>query len=429
MPEVKNEELEKPKSESEERQDDHERDPETERPERKRSFFQRNPAARWILFVVLIVIVIGGIMVWRYYAVRESTDDAQIDGHLTPLSARVSGIVTQVNVDDNQQVKAGDILVQLDPKDYEVALQRAQGDLQDAIATAQGAKTSVPITTISTGGSLETARANVAAAKKDVEAATARVNEAKANYDNVAKDLERARMLVQKDEISRQQYDAAVAGEQAAKASVDAAQAQLSAAESHVIQAQASVQTALTAPQQVQVSRTKLGSAEALVQVRQAQVNQAQLSLGYTSVRSPANGVVSNKTVEVGQVVSPGQPLASLIDIDNVWVTANFKEDQLRKMKVGQAVKIHVDAFDKDYDGCVDSFAGASGARFSLLPPENATGNYVKVVQRLPVKIVFVKGEDPQHMLRPGLSVVPTVLTDSMCSQQQQQQTTGGGPK
>ena len=429
MPEVKNEELEQTKAEREERHDDHERDPEAERPERKRSFFQRNPAARWILLVVLIVLVVGGIMVWRYYSVRESTDDAQIDGHLTPISARVSGIVTQVNVDDNQVVKAGDILVQLDPKDYEVALQRAQGDLQDADATAQGARTSVPITTISTGGSLDTARANVAAARKDVEAATARVNEAKANYDKVAKDLERARMLVQKDEISRQQYDAAVANEQAAKATVEAAQAEFSAAQSHVIQAQASVQTALTAPQQVQVSRTKLGSAEALVQVRQAQVNQAQLSLGYTSVRAPANGVVSNKTVEVGQVLSPGQPLASLIDIDNVWITADYKEDQLRKMRVGQLVKIHVDAFDKDYDGCVDSFAGASGARFSLLPPENATGNYVKVVQRLPVKITFVKGQDPQHMLRPGLSVVPTVLTDSMCSQQQREQTTGGGPK
>lgn len=194
---------------------------------------------------------------------------------------------------------------------------------------------------------------------------------------------------------------------------MDAAQAALAAAQSHVLEARAQVATALTAPQQVLVSRTRLGSAQALVQQRQAALNQAELNLGYTSVRAPANGVVSNKTVEVGEVVQPGQPLASLIDIDNVWVTANFKEDQLRKMKVGQKVKIHVDAYDRDYDGHVDSFAGASGARFSLLPPENATGNYVKVVQRLPVKIVFEKGQDPGHMLRPGLSVVPTVLTDS----------------
>lgn len=422
MPEVKNDELEtkeknrdaredEPRDDSRHDQDDH-HDPESDH-EHKRPFFQQHPSARWIILLLLIIVVVGGILVWRYYSVRESTDDAEIDGHLTPLSARVSGTVTSVNVDDNQQVKAGDVLVQLDPKDYQVALQRAQADLQDALATEAGAKSSVPITTISTGGSLDTARANLAAAKKEVDAATARVAEAQANYDRVSKDLERARMLVQKDEISRQQYDAAVASNESAKATVDAAQANLSASQSHVNQAIAQLQTAGTGPQQVLVSRTRVGSAQALVQLKQAAVNQAQLALDYTSVRAPANGVVSNKTVEVGQTVSPGQPLASLIDIDNVWITANFKEDQLRKMKVGQRVKIHVDAFDRDYDGHVDSFAGASGARFSLLPPENATGNYVKVVQRLPVKIVFEKNQDPEHMLRPGLSVVPTVLTDS----------------
>lgn len=411
MPEVKNEELEKPNETHE--HDDHHRDPEAERREPKRSFFQQHPIARWILLFGLIVLIVGGIFVWRYYAVRESTDDAEIDGHLTPVSARVSGTVIAVNVNDNQQVDKGYVLVQLDPRDYQVALEKAKGDLQDAIASEQGARTSVPITTISTGGSLDTARANLAAAQKDVDAASARVNEAQANYDKVAKDLERARMLVQKDEISRQQYDAAVAAEAAAKATVQAAQATLAASQSHVSQARAQVQTAQTAPQQVTVSRTRLGSAEALVQVRQASVNQAQLNLDYTSVKAPADGVISNKTVEVGQVVQPGQPLASLVDLDDVWVTANFKEDQLRKMTVCQRVKIHVDAYDRDYDGHVDSFAGASGARFSLLPPENATGNYVKVVQRLPVKIVFEPNQDPNHLLRPGLSVEPTVLTNS----------------
>ncbi|ABF42096.1 secretion protein HlyD [Candidatus Koribacter versatilis Ellin345] len=409
MPEVKNQELEKPKSA---REEEH-HDPETERPERPRSFFQRNPAARWIFLLVLIALIVGAVFVWRYYTVRESTDDAQIDGHLTPISSRVSGTVVTLNVTDNQVVNAGDLIVQLDPKDYEVALSRVKADLGDAIATAEGARTSVPITTISTGGSLDTAKANLAASKKDVDAASARVVEAQANYDKLSKDLERAKMLVQKDEISRQQYDSAVAAEQAAKATVDAAQAQFAASQSHVAQAQAQLQTAGTAPQQVLVSRSRVGSAEAQVQRQQAAVNQAQLNLGYTAVRAPANGIISNRTVEVGQTVSPGQPLAALIDLDDVWVTANFKEDQLKKMKIGQKVKIHVDAFDKDFDGHLDSFAGASGARFSLLPPENATGNYVKVVQRLPVKIVFEKGQDPQHMLRPGLSVVPTVLTDS----------------
>lgn len=410
MPEVKNNEEIENKNEA---RDENRHDPESERPERKASFFEQHPAARWVFLAGLIVVIVGGLFVWRYYSVRESTDDAQIDGHLAPISARVSGIVTQVNVDDNQVVKEGDILVQLDPKDYEVALEHAKADMQDAIAVEQGARTTVPITHITTGGSLDTARANLIAAQKDVDAANARVSEAQANYNKVAKDLDRARMLVEKDEVSRQQYDAAFANEEAAKATVDAAQAALAAAQSHVLEARAQVATALTAPQQVLVSRTRLGSAQALVQQRQAALNQAELNLGYTSVRAPANGVVSNKTVEVGEVVQPGQPLASLIDIDNVWVTANFKEDQLRKMKVGQKVKIHVDAYDRDYDGHVDSFAGASGARFSLLPPENATGNYVKVVQRLPVKIVFEKGQDPGHMLRPGLSVVPTVLTDS----------------
>ena len=413
MPEVKSEELEKQNDTREKQREENHRDPEAERPERKRSFFQQHPAARWGFLFLLILLIVGGVFVWRHYAVRETTDDASIDGHLTPLSPRVNGTVIAVNVNDNQQVKTGDILVQLDPRDYQVALDRAQADLKDAAATAQGARTSVPITTISTGGSLDTARANVAASKKDVDAAEARVAEAKANYDKISKDLERARMLVQKDEISRQQYDAAVAAEQSAKSTVDASQANLAASKSKVEQAQAGLLTAGTAPQQVLVSRSRVGSAEALVQLKQSAVNQAQLNLDYTSVRAPGNGIVSNKTVEVGQTVSPGQPLASLIDIENVWVTANFKEDQLRKMKVGQKVKIHVDAFNRDYDGHVDSFAGASGARFSLLPPENATGNYVKVVQRLPVKIVFEPGQDSEHMLRPGLSVVPTVLTDS----------------
>lgn len=414
MPEVKNEEVEQKKDTREENQRDQSpRDPEADRPERKQSFFQQHPAARWAFLLVLIIVIVGGIFVWRYESVRETTDDAEIDGHLAPISARVGGIVTAVNVDDNQQVAAGFVLVQLDPKDYQVALERAEADLLDAIASQHGAETSVPITTQSTGGSLDAARANVAASRKDVDAATARIAEAQADYDKLSKDLERAKMLVQKDEISKQQYDAAVAAEEAAKATVAAAEANLAAAQSHVTQAIAQVQTAATAPQQVLVSRTRVGGAIAQVALKQAAVDQAKLNLDYTSVRAPANGVVSNKTVEVGQVVSPGQPLAALIDLDDVWVTANYKEDQLRKMKIGQKVKIHIDAFDKDYDGHVDSFAGASGARFSLLPPENATGNYVKVVQRLPVKIVFEKGQDPQHMLRPGLSVVPTVLTDS----------------
>lgn len=381
--------------------------------EGRQSYFKLHPAAKWVILIVAIIAIVGGIIVWTYYSVRETTDDAQIDGHITPISARVAGTVIEVRVRDNQYVKAGDVLVQLDPKDYEAALRRAEADLAEARATAQGARTSVPITNISTSGSLRVAQANLAVSQKEVDVANARLAEAEANFERVAKDLERYRALVVKEEVSRQQYDAVVANERAARATVDAARAAVASAQSHVHQAQAQLQTARTAPQQVQVSRMRLGSAEALVQRAEAAVMLAQLNLQYTTVKAPTNGTISNRTVEVGQVLQPGQSLAALVNLDDVWVTANFKEDQLRNMKVGQKVKIHVDAYDRAFDGHVDSFGGATGARFSLLPPENATGNYVKVVQRVPVKIVFEKGQDPGHILRPGLSVVPTVLTNS----------------
>ncbi len=379
----------------------------------KRSYFREHPEARWLLLVAAIVLVVAGIMVWSYYSVRETTDDAQIQGHITPISARVSGTVTDVNVRDNQPVKAGDILVKLDPTDYEAVLRRAQADLEDARATAQGARTNVPITQISTTSSIHAARAALASAQKEVDVAHARQAEAQANYDRASKDLERYRVLVEKEEVSRQQYDTALAAERAAQATVRAAEAAAASAQSHVLQAQAELQTTLTAPHQLQISKTRLGSAEALVQRAEAAVAIAELNLQYTVLKAAGNGTVSNKTVEVGQVIQPGQPLAALINLDDVWVIANFKENQLRHMKPGQRVKIHVDAYDHDFDGHVDSIGGATGARFSLLPPENATGNYVKVVQRVPVKIVFEKGQDPNHILRPGLSVVPTVLTNS----------------
>ncbi|HEX8926767.1 MAG TPA: HlyD family secretion protein, partial [Terriglobales bacterium] len=333
------------------------------------------------------------------------------DGHITPISSRVSGTVIKLNFDDNQYVQAGQILVQLDPKDYEVAIARAQADLADAESAARAAETNVPITHINTAGQLETAHASLAAAQKDVDAAHARLREAEANFVKVHKDLERIADLVKKDEVSRQQYDAAVAADASANATVDTARAQVAATESRVAQAKAAVNIAGTAPQQVAVTRSRFSSAQALVLMRRAALEQAQLNLQYTTVRAPANGVVSKRSVEVGQVISPGQPLAALVDLDNIYVTANFKETQLKSMKVGQSVTIKVDAYDRDLKGHVDSFGGATGARFSLLPPENATGNYVKVVQRVPVKIVFERGEDTEHKLRPGMSVVPTVLT------------------
>ena len=378
---------------------------------RSRSYLREHPAVKWGLLIGGIVLVVVLIVVWRYYAVRESTDDAQIDGHITPVSARVSGTVTLVNYQDNQFVEEGAVLVQLDPKDYELAVQHAEADLADAKASFLAAGTTVPITHTSTSNQLQNALAARNAAQKQVDAAMARTREAEANYVKVSKDLERMSDLVKRDEVSRQQYDSAVAAEQSMQATVDAARAAVAAAQAQVVQAEAMVRTAETAPQQVAVMRARAGAAEALVQRAEATLAQARLNLQYTTVRAPGAGIVSKRSAEVGQVVQAGQPLAALVLVRDIYVTANFKETELKNMRPGQKATIHVDAYDRDLKGHVDSMGGATGARFSLLPPENATGNYVKVVQRIPVKIVFEAGQDPQHLLRPGMSVEPTVIT------------------
>ncbi len=390
---------------------------EAEAEQARRGYFRQHPRAKWVVLLLLVVLVAVGIYVWRYYSVRESTDDAQIDGHIAPVSARVGGTVLRVYVDDNQYVEAGSVMVQLDPKDYQVALDRARAEYEDAVAAAAAARTGVPITSTTTASSLATARANLNAAEKEVDAARARQQEAEANYTKVSADLNRMKQLIAKDEISRQQYDAAIAAEQAAKATVDAARANVATAQSHVTQAEAQVESAATAPQQVSVTKARASAAEAAVQKAKASLEQAELNLQYTTVRAPFSGVVSKRSVEPGQVVSPGQPLFAVVNLEDIWVTANFKETQLQKMCPGQPATIHVDTFSRDYQGHVDSIGGATGARFSLLPPENATGNYVKVVQRIPVKIVFEKGQDPNHLLRPGMSVEPTVMVNQPCQQ------------
>ena len=379
----------------------------------RRSLFRKHPQAKRYIAIVAAALLLGAFLWWLHARVRESTDDAQIEGNVTPVAARVMGTVLQVNVNDNQQVQPGDILVELDPRDYQVAVQKAEADLADAQANASAAITGVPVSSATSKSDLAIAQANVAAAQKEVESAQARLAEAKANYAKIAADLKRFQQLVAKDEISRQQYDAAVANEQTARATVQAAEAAVATAQSHVLQARAQEQAAQTAPQQVSITRSKAGSAEALVKAREAALAQAKHNLDYATVRAAVAGVVTRKSVQPGQIVQPGQPLMALSPLQDVWVVANFKENQLRNMKVGQKVTIHVDAYDKDFDGHVDSIGGTTAARTSLLPPENATGNYVKVVQRVPVKIVFDKGQDPNHELLPGMSVVPTVLTNS----------------
>ena len=382
------------------------------RRDRARSYFRQHPQAKWWLLALLIIAVVAGLLVWHYYSIRESTDDAQIDGHIAPVSPRVTGTAVNVYVDDNVYVKAGDLLVQLDPKDYQVAVSRAEAELADAEANARAAGTGVPVTSTSTSSNLRTAEANLSAAQKEVDAAQARLRDAQAQHNLAVQDLARFKQLVVKEEIPQQRYDTAVTAEQQAAAAVDSAQAGVQMAQSHVQQAEAQVAAARTAPQQVAITRSRAGAAEAQVQKYRSALEQAQLNLQYTTVRAPVSGIVSKRSVEPGQTVQPGQPLFAIVMIDDLWVTANYKETQLRDMHPGQPAKISVDAFGgKKYQGHVDSIGGATGARFSLLPPENATGNFVKVVQRIPVKIVFDKGQDPEHQLRPGMSVEPTVIT------------------
>jgi membrane fusion protein (multidrug efflux system) len=382
----------------------------TARGGRAQGYFRAHPRAKWVLLAIILIVVGVGYAVWSYYASRESTDDAQIDGHIVPISARVGGTVEKVNVDDNQYVEAGTVLVQLDPTDYQVAVDRARAELQDAMASLQAARTGVPLAHTTTSSTLSNAQASLRAAQQEVTASQARLREAEAQDKLAADDVRRLAQLVKKDESPQQRYDTAVTTEQQAAASVDAARAAVSNAQSHVAQAEAMVQGAQTVPQQLAITRAKAGSAEANVARLQATLQQAELHLQYTVIRAPNTGIVSKKTVEPGEVIQPGQPVLALVNLEDVWVTADFKETQLKNMRPGQPAQIEVDAYGRNYKGHVDSIGGATGARFSLLPPENATGNYVKVVQRVPVKIVFEKGQDPQHLLRPGMSVVPTVL-------------------
>jgi len=378
---------------------------------RAQSYFRAHPRAKWVLLIILLALVVGGYFVWSYYASRESTDDAQIDAHIAPISARIGGTVEKVNVDDNQYVEAGTVLVELDPTDYQVAVNRARAELQDAQATLQAARTGVPLTHTTTSSTLSNAQAALRSAEQEVSEAQARLREAEAQYKLASDDVRRFAQLIKKDEIPQQRYDTAVTTENQAAAAVDASRAAVASAQSHVAQAQAMVQGAQTAPQQLAITRAKAGAAEANVARLKTALQQSELNLQYTVIRAPVTGVVSKKTVEPGEVIQPGQPVLALVNLEDVWVVANFKETQLRNMHPGQSAKIEVDAYGRTYNGHVDSIGGATGARFSLLPPENATGNYVKVVQRVPVKIVFEKGQDPNHLLRPGMSVVPTVLT------------------
>ena len=386
------------------------------------------PRSRLRMLVIsavgLALLAAAGIWYWRSTA-WESTDNAQIDGFIYPVSSRVSGHVTRVMVDENQYVEAGTVLAQLDPKDYEVAVAIARANVANSEASAAALRTNVPITSTDTASQLSSAQADVAnataglaAAERQFEAAVAALREATANDLKAQDDVARYRPLAAKDEIPQRQFSQAVNSQRATAAAVEVAGASAAAAEQGVTQARArlaqtyaQLRSAGTGPNQIAAQRSRAEAAGAEAQRAAAELQQAELNLQYATIVAPVSGIVGERSVQPGQNVSPGQQLMTIVPLDskNIWVTANFKETQLKYMRPGQSATISVDAYGRTYQGRVLNIAGASGARYSLLPPENATGNYVKVVQRIPVKIVFDEGQDPGHLLRLGMSVEPNV--------------------
>lgn len=382
---------------------------------------------KFIIIAVVLVLAIGAALFYWKSTFVEDTDDAQVDGDLYQVSSRVAGQVVKVYVEDNQQVQQGQLLAEIDPKDYQVALDQAQANLATAQADLIQANANVPITSVSSSTSISTsssdvsaAQAAVAQAQQQEAAAEARVAQAKSTAMKAQLDVERYTPLVQKDVISKQQYDAAVAEASGTTAAVLGAQADVIAAQEAVREAQQklsqarfmSSQSSKNGPQQVKAEEARASAMMATVKQAQAKVEAAQLNLSYTKITAPVSGIVNKKNIDVGANVSIGQDLLTVIPVTNLWVTANFKETQLDRMRPGQPVTIEVDALGgRKFDGKVTQIGGATGSKLSLFPPENATGNYVKVVQRIPVRIDFtnLQQENGDYALRPGFSVTPTV--------------------
>lgn len=414
--------------------------PQQEKPAGRKPSALRNPRVRRALLIAGVVVAVIALVLWLHYRNRESTDDAQVNGHIIPIAPRVSGSVIDVLVKDNQTVKKGQLLVRLDPRDFQAKLDDAKAALALAQSRAQAANVNVPLTSETTHSGTTSAGAVVAAAQASYEQANlalqtartsglayaqANVQEKEAKHQKAASDLTRMKPLAAKAEISQQQYDGFVAAEQEAKSQLDAArqnfslaqqtvsvrQAQVASAKAQLEKAHAGLTEAQANIKQVTVSSANAASARAAVRQAQANLNAAQLNLDYTTIAAPEDGTVTNKTVEVGEIVQPGQGLLLLVPLNDVWVTANFKETQLAHVQPGDRAEIHVDTYGKTFPGRVDSIAGATGSRLSLLPPENATGNYVKVVERIPVKILIDPDVLKQAVLRPGMNVEATIIT------------------
>jgi len=387
---------------------------------------------------VLVAAVVG---LFLYYHNRETTDDAQVDGHITPVAAKIYGRVAEVLVQDNQQVKVGQVLVKIDPRDYQASLDQANAALALAESEAQSAGVDVPRTRENVASGTSSADAQLAGAEADLARAQAtydqartadlawaqaNVDKSRANAQLAQADLARYVPLLEKGEISKQQYDAAKANADAtasalkadqeklaqAQRNVDITEAQLNAAKARVDQAHATVSSAHADVMQVKMRSADAQAKLAKVQQARAALEAAQLNLSYTEIVAPVAGVATHKQVEAGQIVQAGQGLLVVVPLQDVWITANFKETQLKNMKPGQKAEVKVDTYGKTFPGHVDSIAGATGAVLSLLPPENATGNYVKVVQRIPVKIILDPIPPEKAILRPGMNVDATVVTN-----------------
>ncbi len=395
--------------------------------------------AKFILLAVLLIAAGGAVWYWLATADRVTTDDAEVDGHIVPIASKIYGNVLEVLVNDNQQVKKGDVLVRIDARDYQARVDQARAALLYAQSQSSGATVGVPlvreVTTTSTdqaSAQLQAAEAELAratadyqrAAGADVSFARANVDAAEATMERAKADLDRMRPLVDKSEISKLQFDSYVAAAKVAESQLSAAKEKLSsasgdaatkkeavaAAEARIAQAKAAVAQAQANKRQVTVQSAQAASAGAGVEQARANLETAELQYGYTAIVAPVDGRVTRKNVEAGQIVQQGQSLMTLVPLNDIWVTANFKETQLRNVAPGQRAEVHVDLSGRKFSGRVDSIAASTGARMSLLPPENATGNFVKVVQRIPVKIVL----DPlpaDAVLRPGMNVDATIFT------------------
>jgi membrane fusion protein (multidrug efflux system) len=377
-----------------------------------------------IFFIILLVIAAAGLLFWLHSRQFESTDDAQVDGHLNPISARIDGTIIHVYVEDNQAVKAGQPLVDLDPRDYQVAVDQVLAQLTQARSMVLAQEPNVPIThventtNIASGeAEVANARAALAAAERDRETAAARLSEAQANNARAQADLARYKLLIAKEEVSQQEYDQIAATAKAQAATVTGSEASLAGAGQVVDQRRAQLAQAetklaqyrRTAPQSVAIRRATVQSERANAETAEAQVEQARLKLSYCKITAPVNGIVMNRSAEMGAHIAAGQQLLQIVQTNDLWVTANYKETQLRRIRPGQQATIHVDALDRDFDGSVENIGAATGAVASVLPPENATGNFVKVVQRIPVRIRFHANQQGLERLRPGMSVEPKV--------------------